>query len=189
MRATGWRRNLALTLLSSVLAAALATSLAAQATPRKDFQIALDVLNSVLNYDRYTIYDDVSANVKEGHVTLTGKVIRQDVKSEIEKRVKKIKGVVTVKNDIGVLPASKFDDELRVRIAGAIYNNTAFWHYSTLVNPPIHIIVEGSQVMLTGTVRSDTDKKLAQSLAMQAGAANITNRLMTEAEARQSLEK
>jgi len=185
MRATGWRRNLALTLLAGVLS----TSLAAQGAPRKDFQIALDIYNVVMNYDRYSIFDDVTAHVKDGNATLTGKVTRQDIKTEIEKRVKKIKGVVAVKNEIGVLPPSKFDEELRVRVAGTIYNNTAFWHYSTLEKPPIHIIVEGSKVTLTGTVRSDTDRKLAQSLAMQAGAGNITNKLMTEAEARQSLEK
>ena len=42
---------------------------------------------------------------------------------------------------------------------------------------------------LSGTVRSDLDKKLAHSLAMQAGAGNVTNKLLTDAEARQALER
>jgi len=183
---TRWLRNLALTLMAALFATAVTF---AQGAPRKDFQIALDILNSVGGYHDYSIFDDVTVTVKDGFATLTGKVIRRDVKNEIEKRTKKIRGVVGVKNEISVLPPSKFDEDLRIRVANAIYNNQAFWGYSTMVNPPIHIIVDGSQVTLVGTVRSDTDKKLAQSLAMQAGAGNITNRLMTEMEARQSLEK
>jgi osmotically-inducible protein OsmY len=176
--------------LSVVLATSLMTaSPSAQGAPRKDFQIALDILTAVLNYDRYTIFDDVSANVKDGVATLTGKVTQPDKRTEIEKRVQRIKGVSAVRNQIEVLPPSKFDEDLRIRVANTIYNNSAFWQYSTLDKPPIHILVEGSHVTLTGVVRSDLDKKLAQSLAMQAGAGNLTNKLQTEAEARQGLEK
>ena len=99
MKVTGVLRRLALILMVGVLATALGS---AQGAARKDFQIALDIYNAVMNYDRYSIFDDVTANVKDGVATLTGKVTRQDIKTEIEKRVKKIKGVVAVKNEIGV---------------------------------------------------------------------------------------
>src|SRR6185295_19430219 len=130
---------------------------------------------------------DVTANVKDGVVTLTGKVTTPYKQDEIVKRVKKLRGVTEVRNQITVFPASKFDDDLRIRIRDAIYNHSNFWDYASLAKPPIHIIVEGSHVTLTGIVHSDVDRRLAQSLAMQAGAANVNNNLKTDSEARAEL--
>ena len=159
------------------------------APPRKDFQIALDILNTVNAYDRYQIFDDVTVNVRDGVATLTGKVTAANKKNDIEKRVQKVKGVTAVRNQIVVLPPSKFDDDLRSRIADTIYGNSNFYQYAQQEKPPIHILVEGNSVTLTGIVRSDVDRKLAQSLAMQAGAGKLTNNLKTDAEAREALEK
>ncbi len=161
----------------------------AQRAPRKDFQIALDILNTVNDYDEYGIFDDVTVYVKEGAVTLTGKVTMPHKRNEIEKRVKRVRGVGGVQNQIEVLPASQFDDDLRVRIANSIYNNANFWQYSTQKKPSIHIIVQGNRVTLTGVVNSDLDRKLAASLARQGGAGQVTNNLKTQDEARQELEK
>ena len=69
---------------------------------------------------------------------------------DLEQRVAKIDGVRQVKNDITTLPVSFFDDELRFRIARAIYGNSNFWRYGSMVNPPIHIIVDGGRVTLEG---------------------------------------
>ena len=186
MRTTGWL--LGLLLCGWVLVGTSPLSAAAQA-PRKDFQIALDVLSTVTDYYDYGIFDDVTVGVREGVATLTGKVTLSSKRTEIEKRVKKVRGVTAVRNQIEVLPASKFDEDLRVRIGNTIYGNSNFWQDSTLRNPPIHIIVEGNRVTLAGIVHSDLDRKLAQSLAMQAGAGLLTNNLKTDAEARAALEK
>ena len=161
--------------------------LAPASAQRKDYQIALDILSVVTEYDDYTIFDDVTANVKEGVVTLYGKVTMPYKHDEIEKRVKKLKGVTEVRNQIVVMPPSRFDDELRVHVMNAIYNNGNFIDYAQLRKPPIHIIVEGTHVTLSGVVHSVTDRKLAQSLAMQAGAGTVTNNLKTDAEARAEL--
>ena len=131
-----------LVLAASVVVTATAS---AQGAPRKDFQIAMDILTTVTEYDEYTIFDDLQAHVKDGVATLTGKVTMPYKRTEIEKRVKRIKGITSVRNRIEVLPPSKFDDEVRARVANAIYNNSNFWQYSTLRDPPIHILVEGSQ--------------------------------------------
>jgi hyperosmotically inducible protein len=69
-----------------------------------------------------------------------------------------------------VLPVSQFDDELRYRIARSIYNNSNFWNYAIMANPPIHIVVEHGRVTLTGVVQSNVDRMLARSLATQFGA-------------------
>jgi hyperosmotically inducible protein len=156
---------------------------------RKDFQLLKDVATSVDRYVHFTIFDDVSANVKDGVVTLTGRVTMPYKKDDIEKRVAKIDGVRSVQDNIAVLPVSQFDDELRVRIARAIYNNSNFWNYAIMPNPPIHIVVERGRVRLTGVVNSEVDRMLAKSIASQSGAFSVTSELKTDAELREALEK
>jgi hyperosmotically inducible protein len=162
---------------------------AASLDMRKDFQVLKDVATSVERYTRFTIFDDVSAGVKDGVVTLTGKVTMPYKRDDIEKRVAKVNGVVTVRDEITVLPVSQFDDELRYRIARSIYGHSNFWNYAIMPNPPIHIVVEHGRVTLTGVVGSEVDRMLARSLATQFGAFSVTNALKTDAEMREALEK
>jgi hyperosmotically inducible protein len=157
--------------------------------PRKDLQIFNDVAKSVDRYTQFTIFDDVSAAVKDGVVTLTGKVTMPYKRDDIGKRVAKVNGVTVVKNQISVLPVSQFDDELRYRIARSIYSNSNFWNYAIMPNPPIHIVVERGRVTLTGVVNSEVDRALARSLAQRFGAFSVTNALKTDAEMREALEK
>ena len=180
--------------LCAVAAGLLLTAnvtLAAQTSEgdRKDFQVAKDIAKTVQRYSRFTIFDDVSANVKDGMVTLTGKVTMPYKRDDIEKRIAKVDGVRGVSDQIEVLPVSQFDDELRYRIARSIYNNSNFWNYAIMPNPPIHIVVEHGRVTLTGVVQSEVDRALARSLATQFGALSVTNSLKTDAEVIDSLAK
>src|SRR5204862_5314740 len=88
---------------------------------RKDFQIFKDIAGSVERYTQFTIFDDVNASVKDGVVILTGRVTMPYKGNDIERRVAKLDGVREVHNQIEALPVSQFDDELRYRIARAIY--------------------------------------------------------------------
>lgn len=170
--------------------AMIASTAAASAPPeRKDLQVFNDVSKTVNRYARFTIFDDVSANVHEGVVTLTGKVTMPYKRDEIAERVAKIPGVRAVRDRLSVLPASIDDEALRHRVARAIYGNAAFWNYAAMVNPPIHIIVENSRVTLTGVVQSEVEKALARSLATQFGALSVTNALKTDAEVGDGLAK
>jgi hyperosmotically inducible protein len=157
--------------------------------PRKDLQVLKDVAQSVDRYTQFTIFDDVNANVKDGAVTLTGKVTMPYKRDDIEKRVSKVDGVHAIVNQISVLPVSTFDDELRYRIARSIYSNSTFWNYAIMPNPSIHIVVEHGRVTLTGVVQSNVDRMLARSLASQFGALSVTNDLKTDAEVQAALEK
>ena len=178
------------TLGALAMGLAIAVSTAAATPPeRKDLQIFNDVSRTVNRYVRFTIFDDVNANVHEGVVTLTGKVTMPYKRDEIAERVARIPGVRAVRDRLGVLPVSINDEALRHRIARAIYGNSAFWNYAAMVNPPIHIIVENSRVTLTGVVQSDVEKALARSLATQFGVLSVTNDLKTDAEVRAALEK
>jgi hyperosmotically inducible periplasmic protein len=178
-----------LTLMAAGLVLMANVALAASIDTRKDFQVLKDVATSVERYTRFTIFDDVSASVKDGVVTLTGKVTMPFKRDDIEKRVAKVNGVVTVRDEITVLPVSQFDDELRYRIARSIYGHSNFWNYAIMPNPPIHIVVERGRVTLTGVVGSEVDRMLARSLATQFGAFSVTNELKTDAEMREALEK
>ena len=180
--------------LCAVAAGLLLTAnvtLAAQTSEgdRKDFQVAKDIAKTVQRYSHFTIFDDVSANVKDGMVTVTGKVTMPYKRDDIEKRIAKVDGVRGVSDQIDVLPVSQFDDELRYRIARSIYNNSNFWNYAIMPNPPIHIVVEHGRVTLTGVVQSEVDRALARSLATQFGALSVKNSLKTDAEVTDGLAK
>ena len=165
-----------------ILVALLALSSSALAQDRRDQRIANDIVRQVNSYSRFTIFDDVNISVENGLVTLTGKVTMPYKKNDIAKRVADVHGVREVMNQIDVLPVSSFDEELRLRIARAIYGNPSFWNYAAMANPPIHIIVEHGKVTLTGVVSSNVERMLARSLATGWGELSVTNSLRTDAE-------
>jgi hyperosmotically inducible protein len=170
------------TIAVGVLAALLAVTSSALAQDRRDQRIANDIVRQVNTYSRFTIFDDVNISVESGLVTLTGKVTMPYKKNDIAKRVADVQGVREVMNQIDVLPVSPFDEELRLRIARAIYGNPSFWNYAAMANPPIHIIVEHGKVTLTGVVNSNVERMLARSLATGWGELSVTNSLRTDAE-------
>ena len=181
------------TVAMGVVLVAVTANLAAAAgvdtADKKDFQLLKDVATSVQRYAQFTIFDDVSASVKDGVVTLAGKVTMPYKRDDIERRVAKIAGIAGVRDEITVLPVSTFDDELRFKIARSIYGHSNFWNYAIMPNPPIHIVVEHGRVTLTGVVNSEVDRMLARSLASQFGAFAVTSDLRTDAEVRDALEK
>ncbi len=157
---------------------------------RKDLQVFNDISKAVSRYAYFTVFDNVGAAVKNGVVTLTGQVTMPFKRDDIEKRVAKVDGVKQVNDRITVLPVSKFDDQIRYRVARAIYSNPNFWNYAIGPNPPIHIVVDHSRVTLEGVVQNDVDRAIARSIVTtQFGVMSVTNHLKTEAEARDELEK
>ena len=157
-----------------------AGSAPAQVPDRRDARVALEVGRAVREYSKFTIFDDVTGRVEQGVVMLDGRVTMPYKKTEIERRVSRIDGVRELKSTISVLPVSPFDEELRSRIARAIYGSPSFWRYAAMANPPIHIIVENGRVTLTGVVNSDVERMLARSLATGLGELSVTNELRTE---------
>ena len=168
----------------------LTTAGAAMAQPeREGLQIFNDISKQVTRYTQFTIFDSVDASIDDGAVVLSGWVTMPYKKTDLERRVAKVDGVASVKNDIQVLPVSQFDDELRFRIARAIYGNSSFWNYAAMANPPIHIVVNRGHVTLTGTVNSHVERVLARSLAVGFGEFTVVNELKTDAEVREAMER
>jgi hyperosmotically inducible periplasmic protein len=159
--------------------ARLLLSLPASAQPPAD-AVAGKLDRAVRQCPQVTIFDDIDARVDGSSVLLTGKVTASSKKDEIERRVSKIEGINEVRNEIAVLPPLSSDDELRRRVARAIYGNPTFWTYAAMANPPIHIIVERGHVILRGTVNSNMERTMARTLASGLGERSLINELRTE---------
>ena len=188
------------TLFAALLASLIAASSPARAAnpddaradtqgERKDLQVFNDIADQVNRYTQLTIFDSISASVDQGRVVLSGWVTMPYKKDDLERRVRKVAGVLQIDNRIGVLPVSHFDDELRFRIGRVIYSHASFWNYATMVNPPIRIVVNLGRVSLEGVVQSNVERQLARSLASGFGAFEIRNELKTDAEVRESIER
>lgn len=173
------------------LAFALSSASAfADVTERKSLQVVNDITSGVRQYTRFTIFDDVNVQLEQGGVAvLSGKVTMPFKKDDIGRIVGRVAGVSSVRNDLTVLPVSPFDDDLRYRIARAIYGNASFWQYAAMANPPIHIVVDRGHVTLTGVVQSNVERMMARSLATTFGAFSVKNELKTDAEMKDILEK
>ena len=125
-------RSRVLAMLMMVALAAPALAAQGSDVERANYDVFKDVSSQVNRYVNFTVFDDVSASVVDGVVTLQGRVTMPYKRQDLERRVARVSGVRTVQNQIEVLPVSQFDDELRYRIARAIYGNPTFWHLSLI---------------------------------------------------------
>jgi hyperosmotically inducible protein len=177
-------------LISSILLAAFCVPAAVWAAPTtsglssaSDRSLASEISDQVRTYAHYTIFDDVQGTVRDGFVTLTGKVTDPYKATQIADRVKRVQGVREVDNKIQSLPVSIFDNELRAEISARIYRDPMFWNYAIEANPPIHIIVENGHVTLTGVVNSEVERRVAEASARSADYAfSVKNNLRLDRE-------
>jgi hyperosmotically inducible periplasmic protein len=121
-------------------------------------------LSKKLRYDRIgygIVYNALSLGVKNGVVTITGKVRTDPDKASALAIVENQPGVKGVIEDIDVLPTSFHDDDIRVATANAIYSDATLSRYAMDPQAPIRIVVENGHVTLYGTVDNETDKNIA----------------------------
>jgi hyperosmotically inducible protein len=182
-------RKLAATATLVVSLGAFGFTTPAAAADKENQQLFRAVQKQVLNYTHFTIFDSVNAQINDGNVVLTGWVTMPYKSTDLERRVSRVDGVTHVVNNIKTLPVSQFDDELRIRIARAIYSSPHFRGYGSMVNPPIHIIVEHGRVTLEGVVNNNVDRMIARSIASNFLAFDVKNELKTTQEATEELEK
>ena len=152
------------------------------AAPGVDADIQSEVVDAVLGYVHYDVFDSVGVSVEDGMVTLTGSVLQPWHKDDIQKRVARLEGVREVKNQIRVQPASIFDDRLRVQLYRQIYGPGMFERFASLANPPIHIIVENGNITLTGLVNSQVEKVALEAIARGTLAFKVDNQVQIESD-------
>jgi hyperosmotically inducible protein len=143
---------------------------------------AEQVRHELVTLPFYGVFDNLSFDINGDTVTLQGQVVRPITRADAEARVKRIKGVSKVVNNIQVLPLSSFDNAIRFREYRTIFRTANLYRYSLGVNPGIHIIVNNGRVTLEGVVDSATDKQLAYIAANSVpGVFSVTNNLRVQA--------
>ncbi len=121
-----------------------------------------------LRYDRvgYGItFNALALKVRNGVVTVSGDVHDYPSRDSALAIIETTPGVKDVIDEINVLPASIFDDDLRIRIARAIYGHPAMRKYAIDPQKSIRIIVNNGHVTLYGVVDSQLDKQIAETQA------------------------
>ena len=149
------------------------------AEAESDKALVKELVSKVLSYPHYTVFDDIGFQLQDGGiVVLTGYVTMGFKKSELEERLGRVRGVSELKSVLQILPASTSDEKLRESLFRNIYGHELFYRYANRTNPPIHIIVDGPNVMLTGAVQNKIEKIKAESIVRSTfGVINIDNRL------------
>lgn len=128
-------------------------------------------LSDKLRYDRMgygNVFNALLMKVDNGIVTLTGEVRTPVDKASALAEVENTPGVKGLNEDVKVSPPSPMDDEIRIRVARAIYGNgSPLSRYATDPQAPIRIVVNGGHVALYGIVDSEGEKAMALTRAKQ----------------------
>ena len=180
------------TLRNFTLALALCAGSAAAKAPVKTTYTGSELISKAVHevkmYSRYSIWDNIDVSVHNGNIQLTGQVSQPYKKADLQRIMAQVPGVSAVTNDLLVLPLSPMDDQLRLRIARAIYRDSVLSRYGSGPIPSIHIVVDNGHVTLEGAVDNEMDKNIAGIRAGSAGLSfgPVVNNLHVEVSAKKS---
>lgn len=151
------------------------------ATPAET-KLSEQVYRQLMDLPFFTVFDNLQYRVDGTEVTLSGQTANSRLQSDARKYVAKIPSVTKVKDNVELLPVSRFDDHIRYAEFQAIYSEPTLQKYAEGAYPSIHIIVKNSHVTLVGTVDFDADKQIAGTRAMQVRhVLSVDNQLKVEA--------
>lgn len=125
-------------------------------------------ISDKLRYDRVGLGSTFNAfglNVQNGVVTVQGDVRDYPARDSALSIVETTPGVKEVIDNINVLPTSPMDDDIRLRVARAIYGHPSLSRYAIDPQRPIRIVVDNGHVTLYGIVDNQADKTIAETQA------------------------
>ena len=145
-----------------------------------------ETLANKLRYDRVgygIVFNNPTVSVENGAVTIGGKVRDYPDRNSAIAIVETTPGVKDVTDEIDVAPPSLTDDELRVRLARAVYGHSGLQKYALDPQAPIRIVVENGHVELAGVVLNKGDRQIAYAQANSVpGVFSVKNGLMVASE-------
>jgi osmotically-inducible protein OsmY len=140
---------------------------------KTDNELAVAVLYA-LRSNRGVPFDQIKAEVEDGHVTLDGIVNWKYQKEAAQSSVSGVDGIKVLTNRITV-EAESADDIEKAGIEQAIARN---WAMNDL---DVHVYVSGNKVTLTGVVHSYYQKEEAERMAWNApGVWTVNNELLID---------
>lgn len=123
-------------------------------------------------------FNAITVKVHNGEVTLGGHAYGYPDKDSAVAVVSMMPGVKDLNDEIQVDPPSPMDDEIRLRVARAVYGFPSLNKYAIDPANPIRISVQGGHVSLYGVVDSKADKDTAYLRANQVpGVFSVQNNL------------
>lgn len=135
-----------------------------------DPEIARDAV-AALKLELPLAWEDIKPLVKEGHVTLEGTVEWHDQRDRAEAAVRRLRGVLSVRNSIRLKPRVAAG-EIKHRI------EEAFRRSAVIDAQKVTVEARGSEVTLHGEVRSWAERDQAQQTAWAApGVLTVRNEI------------
>ena len=140
-------------------------------------KLAKELTNYRVGYGT-NAFNAITLGVQDGVVTLGGTVYGPTDKNDALSVVSRTAGVRDVVDNIKVAPLSPMDDDLRIRLARAIYGSPELQRYAMDPANPIRITVVSGNVTLSGVVDSKMDKDIAGIKANSVpGVFKVTNQI------------
>jgi osmotically-inducible protein OsmY len=123
-----------------------------------------ETLAKKLRYDRVgygIVFNNLTLSVENGSVTVGGNVRDYPDRDSALAILATSPGVKDVVDEIDVAPPSFSDDNLRIRLAVAIYGHSSLQKYASDPQAPIRIVVENGNVELAGVVQNNAERQVA----------------------------
>ena len=163
--------------------------IAVEGAAHPDKELLSDLVEK-LSYDRVgygNVFNAVSVSVENGVVTLGGHARTYMDRDSAIALVATTPGVKDVVGEIEVDPVSLIDDQIRMRVARAVYGYGSLNKYAIDPAKPIRISVQNGNVSLYGMVDSQADKDLANIRANGvAGVFSVSNYLQVAGQANEA---
>lgn len=137
-----------------------------------------------LSYDRVgygNVFNAISVKVDRGVAYLDGHARTYMDRDSAVALVATTPGVLDLVDSVEVDPVSIMDDEIRIRVARAVYGDTSLQKYAINPAKPIRISVQDGKVSLYGMVINEMDSNLAYMRANGVpGVFQVENHLQVE---------